>query len=116
MMGFFMLKRALLALIFILFTFEVMASGSVTLNGKVIKNREQLHDSFAKQLNFSKHYARNSDSLYEVLSSDYSGESIIKIKSVNLLRAKLGNDYIDSMIQSIMDASEENTRIILVLE
>jgi hypothetical protein len=54
--------------------------------------------------------------LYDSLSSDYSGQSIIKIKHVNLLKAKLGSEYIDAMIQAIMDAAEENPHIILVLE
>jgi hypothetical protein len=35
---------------------------------------------------------------------------------VSLLKAKLGADYIDGFIQSVMDASEDNPRIILVIE
>lgn len=115
-MGFFMLKKALLALGGILLSFQVMASGSVLINGKEIKTREQLHAIFAKQLNFHQFYGKTLDSLYDNLSSDYSGESVIKIKHVNLLKAKLGTEYIDGMIQAIMDAAEDNPRIILVLE
>ncbi len=111
-----MFKKALLALSGLLLSFQVMASGSVLINGKEIKSREQLHAIFAKQLNFPHFYGKTLDSLYDSLSSDYSGQSIIKIKHVNLLKAKLGSEYIDAMIQAIMDAAEENPHIILVLE
>ena len=86
------------------------------INGKIIKNRDQLHAIFAKQLNFPSNYGKTLDSLYETLSSDFTGDCIIKIKPVNLLKAKLGSEYIDDMIQVIMDAAEENAHIILVLE
>lgn len=112
-MGFFMFKKALLAFCVISLSFQVMASGSVLINGKEIKNREQFHAVFAKQLNFPNLVGKT---LYDNLSSDNSGESIIKIKHVNLLKAKLGSDYVDTMIQFIMDAAEDNPRIIFVLE
>jgi RNAse (barnase) inhibitor barstar len=115
-MGFFMIKKTLLVLVGSLLSSQTFASGSVLINGKNIKNREELHQAFAKQLNFPINYRKNIDSLYENLSSDYSSESIIKIKNVNLLKAKIGSEYIEAMIQSIINASEENSRIILVLE
>lgn len=100
----------------ILLSFQVLASGSVLINGKEIKTRDQLHTLIAKQLQFPRTYGKNTDALYDILSSDYSGDSIIKIKHVNLLKLKLGPEYIESFIQAIMDASEDNPRIILVLE
>jgi RNAse (barnase) inhibitor barstar len=111
-----MFKKALLVFSGIILSFQVMASGTVLINGKEIKSREQLHSIFAKQLNFSKLYGKGMDSLYDNLSADYSSESIIKIKHVSLLKAKLGTEYIDSMIQAIMDAAEDNPHVILVLE
>jgi RNAse (barnase) inhibitor barstar len=113
--GDFMLNKALFALVGILMSFQVMASGSVLINGKEIKNREQLHALFAKDLNYSR-YGKTIDSLYENLSLDFSSESIIKIKHVNLLKAKLGTEYITAVVNSIIAASEENSRVILVLE
>ena len=111
-----MCKKALLALVGVLLSFQVYASGSVVINGKLIKDRDSLHAIFAKQLNFPSNYGKTLDSLYENLSSDYSGESIIKIRPINLLKAKLGSDYINSMIQIIMNAAENNSHIILVIE
>jgi len=63
-----------------------------------------------------KYYARTVDSLYDTLSTDYTGETVIKIKHVSILKAKLGSEYIEGMIQSIMDAAEDNPRVIMVLE
>lgn len=109
-------KKALVTLGSILFSFQVMAAGSALINGKEIKTRDQLHIILAKQLNFPIHYGRNLDALYDMLSSDYSGANIIKIKHVNLLKAKLGSEYIDGFVQAIMDAAQDNPHVILVLE
>lgn len=110
-----MLKMALLALISMIISFQALAAGSVLISGKEIKNRQQLHAVFSKQLNFPTP-SRNLDSLFDNLSVDYSMGSIIKIKHVNLLKAKLGPDYIDALVSTIMEAAEVNSRIILVLE
>ena len=109
-------QSALVTLLASLFSFQVMASGTIIIDGKEIKNRENLHARFAKELNFPHFYGKTLDSLYDVLSSDYSGDSVIKIKHVSILKAKLGTEYIEGMIQAIMDAAEDNPRIILVLE
>lgn len=98
------------------FSLQVMASGSVSISGKEIKSREELHTLLAKQLSFPSYYGKNLDSLYDILSSDYTGSNIIKIKHVNLLKLKLGTEFVEGFIQAIMDASEDNPRIILVLE
>lgn len=111
-----LLNRSIVALSGFLLSLQVMASGSVLINGKEIKTRDQLHTIMAKQLNFPGSYGKNLDALYDVLSTDFSGDNIIKIKHVNLLKAKLGVDYINGFIEAIMDASEDNPRIILVLE
>ncbi len=109
-------RGAIVTLIGILFSFHAFASGEVLINGKEIKNRDQLHTHIAKNLNFPRFYGRTLDSLYDVVSTDFSGESIIKIKHLNILKAKLGTDYIEGMVQSIMDAAEDNRHVILVLE
>ena len=111
-------RKVIIAMSSLLLSFQLMASSSnsAMINGKEIKTREQLHLLLAKQLGFPHYYAKNADALYDTLSSDFSGDSIIKIKHVNLLKVKLGTDYINSVIQAIMDAAEDNPRIILVLE
>jgi ribonuclease inhibitor len=110
------MKKAMVAVSSLLMSFQLMASGSALINGKEVKNQEHLHTLLAKQLNFPSYYGKNLDSLYEVLSTDYSGKSVIKIKFLNILKNKLGPDYTDALIQAIMDASEDNPKVILVLE
>lgn len=105
-------KRALMALFGFVLSFQAMASGSVLINGKDIKNRDQLRTLLVKQLGNEK----TIDSLYDTLSTDFTGDSIIKIKHVNLLKAKLGSEFVEAKIHAIMDAAADNPRVILVLE
>ena len=111
-----MLFKGVLSILIGILSFQVMASGSVLINGKEIKTKEQLHTIIAKNLNFPTYYGKNLDALNEILSSDFTGDSIVKIKHVNLLKAKIGSEYIEAMIQVIMDAAEDNPRLILVIE
>lgn len=110
------MRNAFIALSGMLMSFQLMASGSVLISGKEIKSRDDLHNLIAKQLNFPTYYGRNLDSLYDVLSTDFTGQTVIKIKFLSILKSKLGEDYTDAFIQVIMDASEDNPRIILLLE
>jgi RNAse (barnase) inhibitor barstar len=109
-------KSTFLLLLAFLFSFQVMAAGSVLIDGKAIKNREQLHTVFAKELNFPHYYGKTLDSLYDTLSTDYSGGSIIKIKHLNILKARLSSEYVEALVQAIIEAAKENSRVILVLE
>lgn len=110
------MKNAIIAFSVAMMSFQVMASGTVLINGKEIKSQDQFHTVIAKQLNFPANYGKSVDALYETLSSDYSGQTIIKIKSLSILRNKLGADYIDGVIRNISDASEDNPKIVLLLE
>lgn len=110
------MKSAFIALSGLLMSFQLMASGSVLISGKEIKSRDHLHTFLAKQLNLPTYYGKNLDSLYDVLSADYASQTIIKIKFLSILKSRLGADYIDALIQVIMDASEDNPRIVLLLE
>lgn len=110
------MKNRVLALGGMLMSFQVLASGSVLINGKEVKSQDHLHTILAKQLNFPGHYGKTLDSLYDTLSTDYSGQTIIKIKSLSILRSKLGADYTDALIAAIRDASEDNPKVVLLVE
>lgn len=110
------MKKLLGFLFAMIFSVSAFASGSVQLNGKLIKNREELHTVIAKGLNFPSYYGKNLDALYDILVSDFSGETIIKIKHLNFLRQRLGNTYTQAFLEVIGEASETNPRVILVLE
>lgn len=110
------MRNAMVALGGMLMSFQVLASGSALINGKEVKSQDHLHTLLAKQLNFPSHYGKTLDSLYDTLSSDYGGQTIIKIKSFNILRSKLGADYTDALILAIRDASEDNPKVVLVID
>lgn len=110
------MKKAVFTVGAMLMSFQVMASGSVLINGKEVKSLDHVHTMLAKQLNFSNSYGKNLDSLYDTLSTDLSNETVIKIKHLSILKSKLGADYTEGLIQAIQDASQDNPKVVLLLE
>lgn len=110
------MKKLLSAFIAFLFCFNLFASGTVMLNGKQIKNKEDLHVVIAKGLNFPSFYGKNLDALYDVLSNDTAGDSVIKIKSASILKQRIGVNYFDALLETINAASDNNPKVILILE
>lgn len=98
------------------FSLQAMAAGTVLIDGKQLKNRDEMHELLAKNLKFPTYYVKTHDTLYDILSTDFSGNTIIKFKHINILKVKLGSDYVDSLVSTIMDAAEDNHRLILLLE
>lgn len=111
-----LLKSAMLFMIGVLLSFQVLASGTVLIDGKEIKNRDTFNLLVAKKLNYPKNNIKNAETLYDVLSSDFRGDSIIKFKHLNILKAKLGTEYVEGLVQAIENASVDNSRIVLLLE
>lgn len=110
------MKTGVVAFVSMLMSYQVMASGSVLINGKEVKSQEHMHTMIAKQLNFSSTYGKNLDSLYDTLSTDLGNQSVIKIKHLSILKSKLGADYMEALIQAISDASQDNPKVVLLLE
>jgi ribonuclease inhibitor len=110
------MRKAVIAISSLLMSLQLLASGSALINGKEVKSQDHLHTLLAKQLNFPKFYGKNLDALFEILSSDYSGQTVIKLKHLSFLKARLGPEYTEALIQAILDASEENPKVVLVLE
>lgn len=110
------MNKAFIAVAGLSLSLQVMAAGSVVINGKEIKSKDELHALMSTSLNFPKFYTKKMDSLYDVLSTDFQGTTKIRIKNSSILRSKLGAEYTDSLIQAIMTASDDNPKIILILE
>jgi len=108
-------NKTMLAIGGFLLSLQVMASGSILINGSEVQTKEQLHTLLSKHLNFPDYYGGNLDSLYDVLSTDFTGESVIRINHLNKLKATLGSEYVENFIQVILDASEDNPHINLIL-
>ena len=109
------MRNATIAFSAVIMSFQVMASNSALINGKEIKSQDHLHTMLAKQLNFPNNYGKNLDALFDVLRTD-EDQVVIKIKSLSILKSKIGADYIEGVTKSITDASEENPKIVLLLE
>ncbi len=110
------MKKLLLVFVTLTFSLQVFASGSVIINGKSIKNKAHLHEVLARGLDFPPYYGKNLDALFDILVSDFSAESVIKIKNLVFLKKKIGADYTQELLEVIGSASEANPRIILILE
>ena len=110
------MKNLLCIMVSLIFTANVFASGITEINGKMIKSREELHKKLARDLNFPTYYGANLDALYDTLVSDYSGESVIKIKYFNFLRKRIGSEYTQNFLEAISEASTVNPRIVLIIE
>lgn len=110
------MKNIAFLVIAFMYSINIFASGTAVINGKAIKTREELHTTLATSLKFPKFYGKNLDALYDTLVADTSGESIIRVKNLSILRARVGNEYVQSFLETIGDASEQNPRVILLLE
>ena len=110
------MKNAVAVSVAMLMSYQVMGAGSVLINGKEVKSQEDIHIQLAKQLSFPKSYGKTLDSLYYALITDMGNQNIIKIKHLSILKSKLGADYIESLIQIISDASQDNPKVVLLVE
>ena len=84
----------------------------VTLDCTMMTGPDEIHDLFAKELDFPAYYGRNLDALYDVLSTCPPVELTLTNVSAlaNLFR------YGDNLLLALKDAAQENPRFTLVLE
>lgn len=79
------------------------------LDGKVIEDKEMLHDILAESLGFPDWYGRNLDALHDCLT-DVQEETEIRLRNESDLIGHLGN-YAAALAKVIAAAAEENERI-----
>lgn len=84
------------------------------LDGKVIEDKETLHDILAESLGFPDWYGRNLDALHDCLT-DVREETEIRFLNESDLSAHLGS-CAAVLIKVIAAAAEENDRIRYVIE
>lgn len=58
-----------------------------------IRSLDQLYDELARQLGFPRHFGRNLDALWDVLTSDIEGPVEIVWEDQALSQASLGDEY-----------------------
>lgn len=91
-------------------------SGRLILNldGDVLKNKGELHNTIAWQLHLPDHYGHNLDALWDVLST-WSSPLQIEVTKMTQLQMHL-EDYAEALLQTLQDAAEENAMISLHIE
>ena len=83
----------------------------LNLDGKVITNREELHNTIAWQLHLPDYYGRNLDALWDVLST-WSELLHIEVIHTAQLQQHLG-DYADALLQLLQETVDENQAVTL---
>ena len=81
----------------------------VTIDGNLIKTKEELHEAFSSQLAFPEWYGKNLDALHDCLT-DINEETVIEILSFTLLEETLGK-YCQSLIKALNASSKNNPNL-----
>lgn len=88
--------------------------GVCVLDGKEIKDREQLHNVLADSLGFPEWYGRNLDALYDCLTELHE-DTEIRLLHEDEMREHLG-EYAGFLAEVLRVTAEENPRIRYVEE
>lgn len=83
----------------------------LNIDGAVVTNKTELHNTIAWQLQLPEYYGCNLDALWDVLST-WSQPLAIEVTNIPLLKDNLG-DYADALLQVLIDAEAENSIITL---
>lgn len=81
----------------------------LVLDGREIRNREELHRCFAETLHFPRWYGANLDALFDCLT-ELSEEVYIRFLYQNLLEEHLGI-YAEKLQRVLLDAAAENPHL-----
>lgn len=79
------------------------------IDGKMLEDKEMLHDALAQALDFPEWYGRNLDALYDCLT-DVREETEIQIRNESALEVHLGS-YASAFKKVLCRAAKENERI-----
>lgn len=84
------------------------------LNGAMMTSHAAAHDHLQEVLTLPEYYGRNLDALYDLLTEMGNGMEIRVLRS-DLLRVQLGG-YGDALLETLVEATENNPRIKLIIE
>lgn len=71
-----------------------------------IRSFDQLYDELARQLGFPRHFGRNLDALWDVMTSDVEGPLEIVWEGTELSQASLGDEY-GRLVSLLADVATE---------
>ncbi len=81
----------------------------LNIDGNLIGNRDELHNTIAWQLQFPDYYGRNLDALWDLLST-WNTPLTIELTNAEVLLQHLGA-YGESVLQLLQEATDENDNI-----
>lgn len=82
------------------------------IDGNQIENREMLHQTLKKALDFPDWYGNNLDALYDLLT-DIQEDVTIEIQDQEQLEAHLGA-YVKAFLRALRDAASEQKMIHII--
>ena len=80
---------------------------TVNLDGKNVKDKEELHAFLKDQLKLPEWYGGNLDALFDCLTCELTEHVVIFLRNKELFPAQLGN-YGSRFLQVLSDAEEES--------
>ena len=75
------------------------------LSGKTVRSLDIFYDEIARQLAFPKHFGRNLDALWDVLSTDIEGPIEVGWKNPDSSRLEMGGDF-DRVLAVLKDVEK----------
>ena len=86
-----------------------------TLNGKKTASLDDLYDRLSIPLSLPKHFGRNLDALWDVLSTDVEGPFEIVWKDAGTSRKRMGKDF-DRAVKLLKELQKERNDFKLKIE
>ena len=75
------------------------------LSGKTVRSLDVFYDEMARQLGFPKHFGRNLDALWDVLSADIEGPVEVVWENPDSSRLAMGRDF-DRLLAVLKDVQK----------
>lgn len=76
------------------------------LDGQTVTSIEKFYDELTRQLPFPRHFGRNLDALWDVLTVDLPGPVELTWENAALSRKAMGGDY-ELLVELLREAAEE---------
>ena len=86
----------------------------IRLFGKLMTNKDAVHDHLMQQFSFPAHYGRNLDALHDLLG-EINTSTIIAFYNFNAVKIHLGEEYAHSLLKVLRDCAKNNPVLDLVV-
>ena len=87
----------------------------IIIDGAYVESMEKLHDMLKFSLDLPAWYGRNLDALYDCLTGELKGKTVIVVRHEEML-AELGGGRGEALLSVLRDADEESRRLKVIFE